>query len=137
MSIWPALIASRTTEVAPSWIFSVTGTPFACSTCEMMLPSSPPSVSILDDTTTPWALATVAVRATANAAAAILVNRRMMVSLGVPALAGRLDIGRVRVASQPSNQRESGLFRAGNGLPDLVVRQAAFRRVEIGVLGPL
>jgi hypothetical protein len=65
MSISPAVIAWRTTGVPPSWIFSVTATPLACSTWLMMLPSKPPSVSIFDDTTT-WAFAAVTVKASAD-----------------------------------------------------------------------
>jgi hypothetical protein len=52
MSISPAVIALRTTGVPPSWMRSVVWMLLAFSTSWMMLPSTPPSVSIFDDTTT-------------------------------------------------------------------------------------
>src|SRR3569833_481118 len=117
MSIWPAVIAWRTTDVAPSWIFSVTGTLFDCNTCEMMLPSKPPSVSILDDTTTPWALARPVVRATVSAAAAIFVSRRIVVSLVSRRGRTLLDFGRVWMPPPADkNWQDDGSFRGEGSL---------------------
>jgi hypothetical protein len=79
MSISPAMIASRTIGVPPNWMRSSTGMSLASSTCKMILPSTPPSVSILEETTT-CALAAVAVIASAAALRRILV-KRMIVSL--------------------------------------------------------
>src|SRR3569623_3588330 len=134
MSIWPAVIAWRTTEVAPSWIFSVTGTLFACSTCEMMLPSRPPSVAILDDTTTLCALARVVVRATVSAAAAIFVSRRIVVSLVSRRGRTLLDFGRVWMSPPADkNWQDDGSFRA-KGPSSQTGTQAASRRIEISVV---
>src|SRR5918995_4040522 len=52
MSISPAVMALRTTGVAPSWMRSWVLMPLALSISRITLPSTEPSVSILDETTT-------------------------------------------------------------------------------------
>src|SRR5262245_3239720 len=67
MSISPAMIALRMTGVPPSWSRSVAAMPLALNISRMMLPSTPPSVSIFEETTI-WALAVPAVTARASTA---------------------------------------------------------------------
>jgi len=67
MSISPAVIALRTTGVAPSWMRSWVLIPFAFSASRIMLPRTEPSVSILEETTTS-ARAAAIVRVSARAA---------------------------------------------------------------------
>jgi hypothetical protein len=91
MSISPAMMASRTIGVPPSWIRSSTAMSLASSTCLMMLPSTPPSVSILDETTT-WAWAAVTVMASAATALRSLVVRRIGFSVFSGAPKPRLSL---------------------------------------------
>ncbi|MCY1244314.1 hypothetical protein D9M72_573830 [compost metagenome] len=53
-------MASRKIGVAPSWILSTTGMLLALRTCEIIFPNTPPSVSILEPTTTSAARAELA-----------------------------------------------------------------------------
>ena len=90
MSISPAVIALRTTGVPPSWMRSVVLMPLAFSTSGMMLPSTPPSVSIFEETTT-WALAEAAVMPSANAALArTLTENIVKTSCFEPECGGRI-----------------------------------------------
>src|SRR6185312_159153 len=105
MSIWPAVMAERTTLVSPSWILSVTGTLLAFKTCRMILPITPPSVSILDETTT-WACAVVAVNASTARVARSFVERRMMHSTVLSWPCCQADGGDYRVLGRaPASER--------------------------------
>src|SRR3569833_1579444 len=98
----------------------------------MMLPSKPPSVSILVDTTTLCALARVVVRATVSAAAAIYVRRRIVVSLESRRGRTLLDFGRVWMPPPADkNWQDGGSFRPKGPLSQIET-QSASRRIEIG-----
>ena len=81
MSIAPPVIAARNTLVAPSWSSLLVLIPFACSICEMMLPSNEPSVSIFEPTRTTglaWAFAEPANAPNPSASSA---RRRMEIDM--------------------------------------------------------
>src|SRR6185437_10758996 len=66
MSICPAMSAARTILVGPSCTLRSTAMPFACNAVAIMLPSSAPSVSIFEATTTGAAACAVAAQRTIN-----------------------------------------------------------------------
>src|SRR5215218_9545212 len=95
MSTSPASSAARRMRVGPSWSRSTTGTPSASSASRIMFPSSAPSVSILEETTTRSGVATargVAAGTIKAAPRSAAVLRPGVMPIGLPPLERRGEI---------------------------------------------
>src|SRR5579885_1051323 len=127
MSICPARIAPRTMLVGPSPILLATGIPACASISRIMLPSSAPSVSILEPTTTGSAQAPGARRQ--SAARIRTANRDRIARQLRERSAGRKPRGSGSDATKAARYAKSARGRRGacrgSGIERLGAREAA------------